>query len=63
MVRRLTKEGLSPKEIYNRLKNYRLLDEQGQYWVWLEHIEFAGKKQYTLEDLKRHQRLNLSLPG
>jgi hypothetical protein len=61
-VRRLTKEGLSAEEIFHRLKEWRLLDEQGRYWVWPEHEEFARKEKYTIDDLKRHQKLDLSPP-
>jgi hypothetical protein len=62
MIGGLTKEGLSVEEIHHRLKECRLLDEQGRYWVWPEHEEFARKKQYTIDDLKRHQELDLSPP-
>jgi hypothetical protein len=61
-VRRLTEEGLSAEEIYHRLKECRLLDEQGRYWLWPKHEEFARKERYTLDDLKRHQKLDLSPP-
>lgn len=62
MVVRLTKEGLSAEEIYHRLKECRLLDEQGRYWVRPEHEEFVRKEKYTSDDLKRHQKLDLSPP-
>jgi hypothetical protein len=58
----LTKEGLSTEEIIHQLKEWRLLDEQGRYWNWPEHEEYVRKEKYTIDDLKRHQKLDLSPP-
>jgi len=62
MVGRLTKEGLSAKAIYDQLKEWRLLDERGRYWVHPEHEDFGRKEQYTIDDVKRHQDMDLSPP-
>jgi hypothetical protein len=58
----LTKEGFSAEEIIHQLKECRLLAEQGRYYVWPEHEELARKEKYTIDDLKRHQELDLSPP-
>ena len=62
-VKRLTKEGLSREEIHRELKEQRLLDEKGRYWVQPKHEEFACKEKYTIDDVKRHQELDLSPPS
>ncbi len=62
-VKRLTKEGLSREVIHRELKEQRLLDEKGRYWVQPKHEEFARKEKYTVDDVKRHQDLDLSPPS
>jgi len=62
-VKRLTKEGLSREEIHRELKEQRLLDDKGRFWVQPKHEEFARKEKYTIDDVKRHQDLDLSPPS
>lgn len=61
-VTELAKEGHSPEAIYQELKERRLLDEMGRYWVQPENKP-ARKEKYTLDDVKRHIKVGLLPPS